>query len=191
MKSAHSSNRRSLAFGMAAPTLVVGVSLLLATAVLGQGQPPAPGAADDTDQAQILAGLEVFKEAGCRSCHGWAANGEAEGPNPRGPSLRATETPMDAIRLAVACGRPGTEMPYFWSDAYRLSSNDCYGMTRTQMGNLLPPRSNPRFSAEEIDAVTYYIENYVKGRGDITFEECEFYFGEANQRCTAYPHDPG
>lgn len=146
----------------------------------------AGAATDEVDQARILAGMAVYKDGGCRGCHGWSGNGEREGPNPEGPSLRASLLPMDIIRLTAACGRPGTVMPYFWRDAYRRDSTECYGMTGAQLGDREPPRGPARFNAGQLDDLAYYIEYYVKGRGDITFEECEFYFGVGDSRCPFY-----
>ena len=143
--------------------------------------------AEPLDEELLLAGLQAYKDAGCRGCHGWAANGEREGPNPGGPSLRATALDYDAIRLTVACGRPGTPMPYFWREAYRANSTDCYGVTAEQLGDNAPIRGPSRLRDDDLDALAYYLAYYVKGQGDITFSECEFFWGEGNNRCTSYP----
>lgn len=142
--------------------------------------------ADLFDPAAIARGLEAFKKAGCRSCHGWAANGDREGPTPPGPSLRATQLTLEGIRLTAACGRPSTEMPYFWREAYRRGSTECYGATPDQLGDLLPPRGITLLNSEELDDLAIYIEGYVKGRGDITFQECEDFFGEGASNCSFY-----
>jgi hypothetical protein len=175
---AYSTVSTAIDFGAAAP----------AEPAPAVGTPPAGGAVatPEIDEARLVAGLEIYKEAGCRGCHGWAANGEREGPNPEGPSLRATLLPIEAIRLTVACGRPGTPMPYFWRDAYRRDSTECYGSTAAQLGNLLPPRANVRFADEDLDNLAYYLEHYVKGLADITLAECEFYYGAGNTRCDVY-----
>ena len=198
MQAARKSMGRILVLGTAALALVLGFSAVSNAIVFGQpahadeAAVPATPAADaeggteEADPARLLAGLAVYKEGGCRSCHGWAANGVREGPNPEGPSLRESLLPLDAIRLTVSCGRPGTPMPYFWRDAYRRTSTECYGVTGAELGDLQPLRGNARFNAEELDDLAYYLENYVKGRGEITFEECEFYFGEGNSRCAFY-----
>ncbi len=39
----------------------------------------------------------------------------------------------------------------------------------------------------EIDDLTYYIEYFVKGRGEVTRSECEFYYGAGDTRCAGYP----
>jgi hypothetical protein len=203
MQFPRSSLVRFLALGLGATVLAAGYSTVSTAIDFGAppaepapavgappavGTPPAGGevATVEIDEARLVAGLEVYKEAGCRGCHGWASNGEREGPNPQGPSLRATLLPIEAIRLTVACGRPGTPMPYFWRDAYRRDSIECYGSTAAQLGDLIPPRANVRFADEELDNLAYYLEYYVKGRTDITFEECEFYFGVGNARCDFY-----
>ncbi|MCW5697152.1 MAG: c-type cytochrome [Bauldia sp.] len=147
----------------------------------------AEGEAMEIDEARVVAGLEVYKSGGCRGCHGWAADGVREGPNPQGPSLRATPLDYDALHLTVACGRPGTEMPYFWREAYRRDSTECYGMTAADFGNLLPIRATNRFTTEQIDDLAYYLAYYVKGQGEITRAQCEFYYGEGATRCESYP----
>jgi len=199
VKSQRFSTRRLFVFIIAAAALAFGYSAA-STAIeipaAAGATPEAPAAATpaagaeagaaEIDEARLLAGLAVYKEAGCRGCHGWAANGEREGPNPQGPSLRATLLPEDLIRLTVGCGRPGTEMPYFWRDAYRRDSTECYGTTAAELGDLAPLRGSVRFDAAELDDLAYFLEYYVKGRTDITFEECEFYFGAGNAQCNFY-----
>ena len=152
----------------------------------------APAAAEpgtgvvEIDEARLISGLQSYKEGGCRGCHGWAANGMREGPSPEGPSLREMSLPMDFVRMTIACGRPNTAMPYFWREAYRRDSTECYGQTADELGALAPPRGASRLTDEELDDLTYYLEYYVKGLGEITFEECEFFFGEGNARCEFY-----
>ncbi|MGD9739164.1 MAG: cytochrome c [Bauldia sp.] len=182
--------------GLAAVTLILGYSSV--NALLGPATPPpapaepaAPAAgaaapAVEIDEARVLAGLELYKEGGCRGCHGWAADGTREGPNPGGPSLRASLLPLEFIEQTISCGRPGTAMPYFWRDGYRRDSTECYGQTAAQLGDRVPQRGGERFTAEEIDDLAYFIEYYVKGRTDITLEECEFYFGAGNAQCNFY-----
>lgn len=200
MRSQPISIRRILILVAAAVALVLGYSA--ASTAIDFGPPatedhatPAETAAEEgpgtgvveIDEARLLAGLEAYKEASCRGCHGWAANGVREGPQPQGPSLRWSLLPMEFIRMTVACGRPDSQMPYFWRDAYRRDSTECYGQTGADLGALAPARGGARFSSEEIDDLTYYLEYYVKGLGEeITFEECEFYFGEGNTRCDSY-----
>jgi hypothetical protein len=90
------------------------------------------------------------------------------------------------IHVAVACGRPGTEMPYFWREAYRRTSTECYGVTGADLGDQKPLRGNKRFRDEELADLAYYIANYIKGRDEVTVDECEMYFGAGNSRCESY-----
>ncbi|MHA1559314.1 MAG: c-type cytochrome [Alphaproteobacteria bacterium] len=190
--------RRLFILVAAATALVFGYSA--ASIAIDPGPPaaeevaPADAAAEtgpgtgvvEIDEARLIAGLEAYKEGGCRGCHGWAANGAREGPSPEGPSLREMLLPMDFVRVTVACGRPNTAMPYFWREAYRRDSTECYGQTADQLGALTPPRGAGRLTDLEIDDLTYYLEYYVKGLGEIAFDECEFFFGEGNTRCEFY-----
>lgn len=136
------------------------------------------------DEATILSGLDAFKEGGCRACHGWAANGDREGPTPQGPSLRETLLNYDGLVYTVTCGRLGSEMPYFLRNAYR--DDEHCGLDAEAAGDMIPPRSQSLLDEEEIADLAAYIDGYVKGRGEITFEECEFYFGEGASRCEFY-----
>lgn len=182
-----------LVFGYSAASTAIEITPPAAEEAAAPAEPagePMEGDTEEIDEARLAAGLEIYKEGGCRGCHGWAANGEREGPNPQGPSLRETLLPMEAIHLTVACGRPGTEMPYFWRDAYRRDSTECYGVTGDDLGDQLPLRGGVRFNDGEIDDLVYYLENYIKGAGEITKSQCEFYYGEGNSRCDTYPEDP-
>ena len=144
----------------------------------------------ELDEARLIAGLAAYKEAGCRGCHGWAANGEREGPNPQGPSLRESLLPEAATRLTIACGRPGTEMPSFWRDAYRRDSTDCYGQTGADLGDLKPIRATNRLRDQALDDLTYYLANFIQGTGEITRAQCEFFYGDGASRCQPYPDEP-
>lgn len=200
MQSPRSPLGRLLVLGLAATALVFGYSAASTAieltppaeeaAAAAEPTAPAEGETEEIDEARLLAGLQIYKDGSCRGCHGWAADGVREGPNPQGPSLRETFLPMEAIRLTVACGRPGTEMPYFWRDAYRRDSTDCYGVTGGDLGDQIPLRGGARFNDEQIDDLVYYLEYFVKGLGEITKSECEFYYGEGNSRCETYPDDP-
>lgn len=136
------------------------------------------------DAETIARGLEAFKDAGCRSCHGWAANGDREGPTPQGPSLRDSPISFQGIVYTVTCGRLGSEMPYFNRDAYRDEA--VCGMTRDAAGDTIPPRAQNLLDEEEIADLAAYIVGYVQGRGEITFQECEDFFGEGATRCDFY-----
>lgn len=191
---------RTLVLGIAAASLVLAVSTPTRAIMFGepdheeevaQADAPAEGdeaAAEELDQELLAAGLEVYKEARCRGCHGWAANGEREGPNPQGPSLRDTLLDEAGLRMTVACGRPGSEMPYFWREAYRRDSTECYGVTGDELGDMKPLQANTRLRDDDLDALAYYLANYVKGQGEITRSQCEFFFGEPD-RCETYPEE--
>ena len=192
----------SIALGAAAIALVLALALGFPRAsvamMLGHGneaaEPAKPGLTDTAagdedgpvDQERLQAGLAAFKAAGCRGCHGWAANGEREGPNPEGPSLRATTLDLAGIRETIACGRPGTPMPYFWRDAYKRGTTDCYGVTPADLGDQMPTKANTRLTTQKVDDLAYYIARYVKGQGDITLDQCEFFFGKGDNHCAEY-----
>lgn len=180
-----------VALGTAALALMLGFSQVSTAMVF---KPPAATPAAEAepadgpvDQERLAAGLAAYKAAGCRACHGWAADGHKEGPNSPGPSLRATSLDFAGLREAIACGRPGTGMPFFWRDAYRRNSTDCFGVTAADLGDQLPPKANTRLTTQKVDDLAYYIVNYLKGRGEITLEECEFFYGVGEKHCADLP----
>lgn len=147
-------------------------------------EPAAAPEGEEFDAEMIARGLEAFKEGGCRSCHGWAANGDREGPTPQGPSLRDSAINFEGIVYTVSCGRLSSEMPYFRRDAYREEA--VCGMTRDAAGDMIPPRAQNLLDEQEIADLAAYLVGYVQGRGEITFEECEDFFGEGATRCDFY-----
>jgi hypothetical protein len=147
---------------------------------------PAAGGEPAYDEAAVERGLLVFKEGGCRACHGWAANGVREGENIQGPSIRATLLPPDALRLTIQCGRPNALMPYFDHQAYHLDDR-CYGITRFNVGDIrLPPRGRASFSEDELDDLVVYLMARIVGLpNEPTYEECQLFFGPDDNACDA------
>lgn len=138
-----------------------------------------PADAAEYDPEAVARGLLVFREGGCRACHGWSGNGEREGENAEAPSIRGTLLPAEAIRLTVQCGRPGKLMPYYDHQAYNLDDR-CYGITRFNVGDIqLPPKGRTGFTAEELDDLVVYLMARVVGLSDEpTMEECMLYFDD-------------
>jgi mono/diheme cytochrome c family protein len=100
------------AFPTAASTLVACVVALGASMPAdAYGQPAQAPASDPTG-----AGKAVFSKANCVGCHKWHGNGGGYGGDAL--SLRKTELTRDQIIETVACGRPGTGMPFFSRGAY-------------------------------------------------------------------------
>ena len=60
----------------------------------------------------------------------------------------------------------------------RLQDKRCYGVTRDDLGNDMPPEPNAFLNAHEIDAVVQYLFAKVVGRGDSTYEECVEFWGK-------------
>lgn len=154
---------------------------------IAQDDPPAASEAVATDEggavvydeAQVAAGLQVYKEGGCRACHGWAANGVREGENPEGPSLRASLLTPELLRLTIACGRPGAIMPRYDQQAYNMDGR-CYGIDRFNAGDMqLPPRGRTSFSEQQFDDLVVYLMARVVGLPDEpTYEECMLFFND-------------
>jgi mono/diheme cytochrome c family protein len=128
------------------------------------------------DGAQVKAGLETWKTAGCSECHGAFADGEKERDEaPTGANLRQTRLDNAAIAETIRCGRPGTGMPKFGEDAY--TPRGCYGNAAEPVPDGLYPA--PRnLTAAEIASVVVYLRARIIGRRAVTREVCANYYGE-------------
>lgn len=164
---------------MARATLVALAALLAATPALAQGM----GGSSGGD-----AGLKVFKKANCVGCHNWTGSGGG-GYGGASANLRATQLTPEQIAETVRCGRPATGMPYFERDAYK--DGRCFGLKAADLPHgQMPPEPQLFLRPSEIEAVTAYVVDHIKGRGDPTFEECQAFFGEATRACNRY-REPG
>ncbi|HZY68048.1 MAG TPA: hypothetical protein VFE52_05645, partial [Devosia sp.] len=119
-------------------------------------------------EEQIAAGLVVWKErGGCFNCHGDFGQGGEGGHFPAGPSLRRTALDLDTIHLVIACGLPGTMMPYNLEGAY--VTEECYGTVGEQPPAEVAPGAS--LSREEIDNLVAYIDARMIGQRRITKEQ--------------------
>ena len=75
--------------------------------------------------AKIDYGLKAYKRGNCMGCHKWHGDG---GGGYGGAALSLRETGLDREQLItiIACGRPGTNMPFFDKKAY--VDERCFGM---------------------------------------------------------------
>ena len=135
-------------------------------------------------QSQVEDGLHVWKErGGCFNCHGNFGEGGEGGHFPAGPNLRRTQLDGDTIKEFIACGVPGTQMPYNLSGAY--VEHSCYG------GELGPVpgdvSAGAALSTDEIDALVAYLEANVVGKRRVTKADCTAYYEDENaQECASY-----
>lgn len=162
---------------------IVGLGIAGATFAAAQNAAADP-AAPAYDEAAVERGKQVFKDGGCRACHGWSANGVREGENIEGPSIRATQLTPEFIKEVVRCGRIGAMMPFFDSRAYNLDER-CYGVTRFNKGDTpLPPKGRKGFTEQQLDDLVTYLMARVVGRTkQPTRDECYAFFGADSDFC--------
>jgi len=141
-----------------------------------------PAAQDRTD-----VGKQVFKSANCVGCHKWHGNGGG-GYGGDALSLRKTELTREQIIETVSCGRPGTGMPLHLRGAYE--SQPCYGLTRAEISDSMPPEAAGFLRPGEVEAVVDYVIAHVKGKGEPTYDECIAFFGNASRVCGIYKSSP-
>src|ERR1700749_983510 len=94
--------------------------------------------ASSAEQARVIAqGKDIFKtKATCQFCHKWDASGD-QGYGGNALSLRKTQLTPPQMAEVIKCGRPHTGMPYH--DRFAYTDKRCYGMTRADLGEDMPP----------------------------------------------------
>jgi cytochrome c553 len=130
-------------------------------------------------------GKIVFRTVGgCVNCHGWAADGKT-GVNlrsPPGSSLRESVLDLDGLIEVIACGRPGTAMPYHDKGAYR--DDRCYGLVISDFEPDDAPTRGKTLRDDDIASLAAYLQTRVIGLGAPTVAECaEFFDNPAAQAC--------
>jgi mono/diheme cytochrome c family protein len=161
------------------------VPALLAFAVFSFAAPAfaqLPPSAQAAEDARFIAfGKEIFKsKAVCQYCHKWDASGD-QGYGGNALSLRKTQLTPEQMTEVVKCGRPATGMPYH--DRFAYTDKRCYGYTREQMGNDMPPAGNDFLSNREVDAVVKYLFAKDVGKGPATYEDCVDFWGTDTKQC--------
>lgn len=133
-------------------------------------------------------GREIWlTKANCRDCHGWSGDGVGDiAQAPQGANLRATKLSPDDLATTIKCGRPGTPMPYF--DRFAYTDTRCYGVTAKDLGDQTPGQAQNTLIAREVDALVAYLQTFVIGKGEPTFEQCVELWGAASRLCPRYPH---
>jgi len=133
------------------------------------------------------AGKAVFRRANCFGCHKWHGSGGG-GYGGAALSLRNTDLTREQIVETIACGRPGTGMPFFTRGAY--DSVKCYGMNREDVAGRMPPEANTFLRPDDIEAVADYVVANVKGKAEPTWDECLEFFGAGSRVCDIYRTQP-
>jgi hypothetical protein len=130
-------------------------------------------------------GRTVYRRVGaCVDCHGWAGNGDGGTrlQAPIGPDLRVTTLDTAALMEVIACGRPGTPMPYHDRAAY--DDDRCFGMVLEDFEPGSEPRRGKVFNERDVANVVAYLQTYVIGVGEPTLEECgRFYNNPSAAAC--------
>jgi mono/diheme cytochrome c family protein len=133
------------------------------------------------EERTIVFGREIFKvKATCQFCHKWDASGD-QGYGGNALSLRKTQLTPPQMAEVIKCGRPHTQMPYH--DRFAYTDKRCYGLTREDLGNDMPPAATESLQPREVDAVVKYLFAKAVGRGESTYEECVEFWGADTREC--------
>jgi mono/diheme cytochrome c family protein len=134
-------------------------------------------------EPDLEAGKTVYRDANCIGCHKWHGGG---GGGYGGAALSLRDTMLDREQLieVIACGRPGTRMPYHVRGAYKQV--DCYaGTTQADLGDDFPPKAAKLLRDQQIEAVADYLMARLQGQGAATFEQCVAFWGEGAKQCAS------
>ena len=127
-------------------------------------------------------GLSAYKKGNCMGCHKWHGDG---GGGYGGAALSLRETGLDREQLItiIACGRPGTNMPFFDKKAY--VDDRCFGMKFSDFegdDKNRPLRAKGFLNARQIDAVVDFIINDLQGQ-KVSKDYCLKFFGKPTRSC--------
>ncbi len=148
-----------------------------ACAALGVAGLLSPAVAQDANFGKQI----WLNQANCADCHGWLGDGNNADPrSPRGANLRVTTLDAETIATIVLCGLPGTGMPHF--DARAYTDDRCYGSTRAQMGDAMPPTGAVELTARHARGLAAFILAEFAGK-PVTKENCEALLGADSQLC--------
>jgi len=138
--------------------------------------------AQSAEEARLIEfGKDIFKtKATCQFCHKWDASGD-QGYGGNALSLRKTQLTPAQMSETVKCGRPGTGMPFH--DQFAYTDKRCYGVTRVDLGNDMPPEPNAFLNPHEIDAVVKYLFATDVGHGPSTYDDCVKFWGTETRQC--------
>lgn len=132
-----------------------------------------------------IEGSRAWGRGGCANCHGGIGQGGGGGEYPRGPNLYESELTRDELFELIACGRPGTPMPFNLAGAY--TEHECYGMgigpapDGTQQG--------AGMTLEEVNLLTDFMMENVIDKAPITKATCAAFYGgnRESPACLRWP----
>ena len=127
-------------------------------------------------------GLSAYKKGNCMGCHKWHGDG---GPGYGGAALSLRETGLDREQLItiIACGRPGTNMPFFDKKGY--VDDRCFGLKFSDFegdDKNRPLRAKNFLNSRQIDAVVEFIINDLQGQ-KLSKDYCLKFFGKPTRSC--------
>ncbi len=141
-------------------------------------------------EGRIHPGAPIYKQAGCITCHKWHGMG---GPGYGGTPINFRQNFLTREQLieVIACGRPGTGMPYHIPEAY--ISYDCYeGMALDDFEpEDQPGKSRSVLRYRQVKQVAEFIIDHFEGRDDTLLpSDCEIFFGKSRM-CKNLKMDSG
>ena len=127
-------------------------------------------------------GLSAYKKGNCMGCHKWHGDG---GGGYGGAALSLRDTGLDREQLIniIACGRPGTNMPFFDKKGY--VDDRCFGLKFSDFegdDKNRPLRAKNFLNARQIGAVVDFIINDLQGQ-KLSKDYCVKFFGKPTRSC--------
>ena len=133
------------------------------------------------EEETISRGRAVYKKNNCAFCHGWAGDGRG---HPRSPgaaaNLRSSALDRQTMNYIIRCGVVGGVMPYHDRMAYR--DNRCVETPKAIAAESLPSKGK-NIKQSDLESLLDYLMMNIKGKSDITFEQCEKYYKPGSRNC--------
>ncbi len=129
--------------------------------------------------ADIEKGHDVYNRIGvCLSCHGWDGDGMGKNPRSEGNAAKLRESQLDTQTFldVIACGIPGTPMPYHNNQAYK-DPDVCYGQMAADFEGGEAPRKGKSIRPADMINLVAYIQTHIQGAGETTLAQCQDYYG--------------
>ena len=90
----------------------------------------------------------------------------------------------------IKCGRPATQMPFYSRNVWE-PPRTCFGMTKAEVGNMIPDPGGAMLPDRLINALVAFIFSEFVGSGPLNIEQCQRLLGEDAGRCAFYPPAAG
>ena len=167
-------------------TIVPGALALMTLLALSLVTLPDGALAQDVDEESVDRGRIIYRDQSkCGFCHAWDGRGALVVSNAPAPSLVDMELDRESFVETVRCGRPGSDMPMHFRQAWK-GSFECYGLTVADIEQDQKPNNPAGWLREsQFEDLANYVFAVYKNK-KMTRANCQKYYGETARVCADY-----